>query len=264
MSFKKTNIGFTLIELLVVITIIALLVSILMPALNKAKSQAKSVVCKSNMSQIGKGMSVYCAQYGFDFTRHPFKEGGWGIDINNGGNTGDYPFEWQPNMVHDIMKRKIFQDYEVMFCPGVKNLSYKQNYLNSGVTSGSDLTVYTTAELVKDFNEFGTTVNNSFKPLFWSSYVYIYKKSLENSTLTSVNNVSKGAVLLDLTKDAWDIVYKQGGTMKSNIAKLNIEQKFWHYNVLMDDCSVQSPSNIESEVNIWLWGEDSWAPGINK
>lgn len=48
---KKT--GFTLIELLVVISIIALLLSILLPSLRKVKSQARSVVCLSNLKQWG-------------------------------------------------------------------------------------------------------------------------------------------------------------------------------------------------------------------
>jgi prepilin-type N-terminal cleavage/methylation domain-containing protein len=45
--------GFTLIELLVVIAIIAVLMSVLMPALNKAKAQAKDVLCQSQLHQWG-------------------------------------------------------------------------------------------------------------------------------------------------------------------------------------------------------------------
>ena len=55
----KSRKGFTLIELLVVISIIALLVAILMPALNKAKMQAKSAVCLSNMKQWGVIWQMY-------------------------------------------------------------------------------------------------------------------------------------------------------------------------------------------------------------
>ncbi len=51
--------GFTLIELLVVIAIIALLVSILAPGLNRVRELANRTKCKTNVSNIGKGLAMY-------------------------------------------------------------------------------------------------------------------------------------------------------------------------------------------------------------
>lgn len=55
--------GFTLIELLVVVSIIALLISILMPSLRRARAQAKTVVCRSNIRQVGMGALYYAHDY---------------------------------------------------------------------------------------------------------------------------------------------------------------------------------------------------------
>jgi prepilin-type N-terminal cleavage/methylation domain-containing protein/prepilin-type processing-associated H-X9-DG protein len=51
--------AFTLMELLVVITIISLLAAMLLPATGMVRSSAKSMVCMSNMRQIGMAFSNY-------------------------------------------------------------------------------------------------------------------------------------------------------------------------------------------------------------
>lgn len=53
--------GFTLIELLVVIAVIALLMSILVPALQRARKQARKLLCATNMHNWGIAISAYAA-----------------------------------------------------------------------------------------------------------------------------------------------------------------------------------------------------------
>ena len=89
--------AFTLIELLVVIAIIALLMSILMPVVQKARKQAKSVICQSNLRQWGFVLNFYA-------------------DDNNAffmSGSGGSHFEWMEPA------RPYYKDREMRFCPMV-------------------------------------------------------------------------------------------------------------------------------------------------
>lgn len=71
--------GFTLVELLVVIGIIAVLISILLPSLSRARAQANSTRCMSNLRQI----AIYEQMYINDFHGYVLP-----------GNMGSVSWEW--------------------------------------------------------------------------------------------------------------------------------------------------------------------------
>lgn len=103
MKEKAQRRAFTLVELLVVISIIALLLAILMPSLNKAKEQAKQIVCKNNIRSVAFANFTYSQDYNGSFfiARSPNDPPNGPTKHYYGNIMHNYPEYWpNPNYVN--------------------------------------------------------------------------------------------------------------------------------------------------------------------
>jgi prepilin-type N-terminal cleavage/methylation domain-containing protein/prepilin-type processing-associated H-X9-DG protein len=121
--------AFTLVELLVVISIIALLLSILFPALNKAKENAKKIVCKNNIRSVGFANLTYSNDYSGSFfvaadpAKGPTSNQYWGNVYHN------YPDYWpiqkfrmfgvdkNGDPLEPLTTKKYLATKDVFYCP---------------------------------------------------------------------------------------------------------------------------------------------------
>lgn len=114
------NNAFTLIELLVVIAIISLLMSILLPVLSKARAQARSTVCMSNLRQIGFAMCFYTNDYDgyFPAAYNSETDTHWWGQKNADGIDHAKGFVW-PYLRSELREKSVYQ------CPMQRFGSYR-------------------------------------------------------------------------------------------------------------------------------------------
>lgn len=104
--------GFTLIEVLVVVAIIALLVAVLLPSLAQARWQAKNVACRAHLHDLGLAFTMYAGS----------------------GRDGYFPVVANyEDSYRCLWKARMLSDYNILLCPGTKNVVRPQSLLNGPV-----------------------------------------------------------------------------------------------------------------------------------
>ncbi len=115
--------GFTLIELLVVISIIAVLMAILMPALGKVREQARSVVCKTRLRNIGSTFTLYMQD------NKGYLPPSWAFqsELNSGKADGDLTWFLRVKDYYDLKSSGTadVHDYNLFKCPLMEDWSRK-------------------------------------------------------------------------------------------------------------------------------------------
>jgi prepilin-type N-terminal cleavage/methylation domain-containing protein/prepilin-type processing-associated H-X9-DG protein len=138
--------GFTLIEVLVVVAIIALLVAILLPSLNRAREQAKTTVCSTQIRQLMAASLMYTNVFAGRLPGTGINDAGFENHYYN-GTRKDY-LTWfgtwtvmidyrLTNPVHIAAWNnapkggrlwRYYQDEKMLKCPSMKNSNGKLSY----------------------------------------------------------------------------------------------------------------------------------------
>ncbi len=150
-STNKFRRAFTLIELLVVVAIISLLLAILLPALGRARAEARTLKCLSNLRTLGQGVIAYTVSDNegtLPGPMHPavYLDQGFDALVNN----PDHPLtpsqaEWFQERFLTHKLRRSFNDSsphansmtdQVSMCPTAVGINPPENFASVGQATG--------------------------------------------------------------------------------------------------------------------------------
>ena len=142
--------GFTLIELLVVIAIISILAAMLLPALAMAKEKARSVICLSNVKQIGIALNIYSDDHNDALTPAEYNPGN-GAKFEEGWPTILYNAKYLP-AERSATYYTVPSGRSVFRCPSGLPAIYKFNPTSRDDAEGAKAWPYTSESTGKKFH----------------------------------------------------------------------------------------------------------------
>jgi prepilin-type processing-associated H-X9-DG protein/prepilin-type N-terminal cleavage/methylation domain-containing protein len=210
--------GFTLVELLVVIGVIALLISILLPALGKARDQAKTIKCASNLRNMGNAMTMYINQYRY-FPGHA------GL-ASNGRAVAAWPVR---------LRQFLGGNQDIFWCPSEdEGFQWQKKILPSGGATAAD-------------SRWGYDPGEVLLDVFTVPFSYGYNDwGAGNGSNPANTNVQRG-----LGGDLWRPVSREvpAARAKSTPELIVIADNFtdgsWDYNIDPED-STEAPGKIHN------------------
>ena len=145
----RNCLAFTLVELLVVVGIISLLIALLLPALSKARQQALTLKCASNLRSVGQALTMYTQQYGC----YP------GFEVNVGGSVS---YAIWPTRLRAVLGG----EQACFYCPAADSrLDWKKGSTPGGVP-GPPATA--------DFSGFGYNLGEPLLDIYSVPFCYGY------------------------------------------------------------------------------------------